>query len=78
MYKEKKKVENQIWIEKTCTREYLYTALRISAAPAPEIKLNQDRKQEILFNCTQEGGSTRVPWDTPDQPGQPSPAGKKV
>lgn len=43
-----------------CTREYLYTALRMFAAPALEIKLNSESgNRQYLYNYTQEGGRER-------------------
>lgn len=71
-----------------CTREYLYTALRMSAAPDPEIK-NFTLRQETgntfkLYTGGRERRpppserDTRVPQDTPDLTDRSSPAEKET
>ena len=65
MYKGKKKWSRKPNMSRKgkCTREYLYTALRMFAAPALEIKLNSESgNRQYLYNYTQEGGRER--WHT--------------
>ena len=64
MYKERKWSRKPNMSRKgKCTREYLYTALRMFAAPALEIKLNSESgNRQYFYNYTQEGGRER--WHT--------------
>ena len=64
MYKEKKLSRKPNMSRKgKCTREYLYTALRVFAADAPEKKKKSTQESGNNLNCTRrEGGGMHLDY----------------